>query len=401
MKWTEERYQRLLELKEQGFTHREIIEIFKHEYDVELTLDTISSKLYNERKRRKNVRRDKQHKQKVTTNKKGITESSTVIAMQEGADKDEYYILKAHGFDPERFELLSVTNNFWQQNNTQDGLVNLYQSKIKVKPLPNNLINYDGIIKRLTKEIEPISKIHNISRGDEYLLVSLFDLHFGNSTIEDYQLSLDKTRYRISQGYKEILIIVGGDLLHNDNHRGTTSSGTVIDKVDMTKAWDMAFDYLLSIIETSLQYAPKVEVMYVPGNHDEMVGQTVIKALERYLANSHVTFDSEQEMFKARLLGKNFIGATHGDKATIKRYPMIYATSFATLWGADGVITRELFTGHLHKELWGDLDGLFFRQAPTRNRLDQYHKDNGFVTAQKRFQLVSYDEYEPTSVMYV
>ena len=106
-------------------------------------------------------------------------------------------------------------------------------------------------------------------------------------------------------------------------------------------------------------------------------------------------------MFKATQLGHNFIGATHGVKRNKKDYPMLFATQFSRLWGADGVYTRETYTGHLHHEHTIDMNGLVIRQMPTRNETDQWHKDNGFVGSHKRFQLVEYSEYETEMIRYV
>ena len=170
----------------------------------------------------------------------------------------------------------------------------------------------------------------------------------------------------------------------------------------MTQAWEDAFDLFDMVIDKSLDCAEKVNLMYIPGNHDEMTGQTVFKALEKVYRNEdRLSIDSRQKTFKASLLGHNFIGAAHGDKSKKAKYPMIYATSFSDLWGMDGVKTREAFVGHLHHDLVGDLDGLYIRQAPTRSKTDQYHEDNGFAGAHKRIILVEYDEYEPKTLYYI
>lgn len=392
-------FSRAKELKSENYTNQGITDILNEEFETSLTVMAIQKKFYNENKRKSGG--SLRPSMNTIVNKNGTMTSTTVIAMKKEQTKDVDFVLRAHGFKPEEWKLKQVTDNFWQQNNTVEGLVDLYQTKIVVEPLLDQDLKLGEAIDRLRNEIQPIKPIELEKKGDGYLVVPLFDLHFGQSSIADYQETLSKVLSQLAIGYKKVVIIAGGDILHNDTHQGTTSSGTVIDKVDMTKAWDMAFDYLFTLITTSLQNSVETEVLYVPGNHDEITGQTVIKALERVFNDNRVSFDSNQEVFKATLLGHNFIGATHGHKSTVKKYPMIYATGFSYLWGAENVITRELFTGHLHHELWGDLNGLFFRQAPTRKKLDQYHKDNGFSSAHSRFQLVEYSEYEPTAVYYV
>lgn len=333
----------------------------------------------------------------------GSVKSDKLIQLSLEQAKDEQYILEAHGFDPCEWEVTSARSSQWNHQNKEHGTSTMYASKVTVKPKANKEADYNDIAERLTSKIQPRQpKPYTLNTSEKYLTIPLYDLHFGNNTLEDYDESLGKILNIIDTEYKEILIIAGGDQLHNDNHRGTTSSGTVIDKVDMTQAWEDAFDFLDIIIDKALDSAETVSVMYVPGNHDEMTGQTLFKALEKvYRDEERLTIDSRQKMFKATLLGHNFIGASHGDKANKNKFPMLFATSFSQLWGKESVITREVFVGHLHHELVIDKDGLLIRQVPTRNKADQWHEDNGFNSAHKRFSVVAYDEYEPVAVYYV
>lgn len=308
-------------------------------------------------------------------------------------------LLIAHSYNPSEFELVNSTSNFWDMADKELGIKTLYQSKVTVKPL-HHTVDWNIISDRLSEKIKPraVQSVPFID-SDRYLVINLFDLHFGNMTLTDYEQSLNKINHILKNTYKEVLIISGGDLLNENDYRGQTAKGTNIGKTNMEQAWEDAFDMLDMTIHKSIDHAERVKLMYVPGNHDEYSGSTVLKAIRRiYERQPNVYIDCEQQTFKATLLGHNFIGATHGDKANKKRYPQIFATMFSQLWGAEGVYTREMFSGHLHNELVID-DGLLMRQMPTRNHLDDYHKQNGFVTAHRRLQLVEYSEYE-TEVIY-
>ena len=342
------------------------------------------------------------YKEEIEIMPNGQVKSDKLIEMSLEQSKDQQYLLEAHGFDVTEFELTGAKSSQWTHSNKEFGSSVSYASKISVKPVKGDKIDWNEIANNLKKKITPRQPIAIEKSAIGYLVVPLFDLHFGNNSFADYQESLNKICATIAKGYKKVLIIVGGDLLHNDNHKGMTSSGTVIDKVDMSKAWEDSFDYIDAVIAQPAKYSTSVEVVYVPGNHDEMTGQTVIKALSRmYRENKRITIDSEHKMFKATLLGHNFIGAAHGDKSQRKKYPMIFATNYSQMWGKEGVSTRETFTGHLHFEQTLDMDGLLIRQAPTRNKADQWHTDNGFNSSHKRFMLVAYTEHEPEAVYYL
>jgi hypothetical protein len=316
--------------------------------------------------------------------------------------KTEQDFMELHGYDSNEFTFVNGESNVWTVTNAEGETFYNVQSKIKVK-LIDKEVNWEEIGNKLAERVAPKSpkQATRIVHDDNYFVKNVFDPHFGNSGLEDYDESLGKDFRNFRKGYKKILIIAGGDLLHNDNNNGTTTKGTLIEKVDMNQAWEDAFDYFDMLLEEASVNAEKVELIYVPGNHDDFSGWTVIKALKRlYERYDNVTIDDSQQVFKATLLGHNFIGMTHGDKSNKNKLPMIFATYFAKYWGADGVYTREAYIGHLHKEETVDKDGLLIRQQPTRNKPDQWHIDNGFKSSHKRFLSVEYDEYEPVGFYY-
>lgn len=304
-------------------------------------------------------------------------------------------------------EMLGYKQGVWELTNfnlTKYGKEDspMYAAKVMLKPDKIG-IDWEELGSRLANRVEPKlpSELIHIN-NNEYLVIALFDLHFGNNTIDDYDESLGKIFRQLENEYQKVLILSGGDILHVDNYQSTTASGTQLDTTDMNQAWDDAFDFFDLIIDKSLDHAEGVEVMYVPGNHDESAGQTLFKALNKlYRKEDRLVIDDRQEMYKATLLGHNFIGATHGVKRNKKDYPMLFATQFSSLWGTDGVNTREVYTGHLHHEHTVDMNGLMIRQMPTRNKDDKWHKDNGFVGSHKRFQIVEYSEYETEMIRYV
>ena len=312
-------------------------------------------------------------------------------------------LLELHAFDPKKFKIRTVTSNEWSVTTGEGEQWFNFQSKIVAEPKAVEDINWDELGARLADRVIPKQPKAPVNVDEErYLVIPLFDLHFGANSIEDYDDSLAKIYKQLETEYKRVLIISGGDILDADNHQSTTASGTQLDTIDLNQAWDDAFDFFDLIIDKALDCAEEVELMYVPGNHDYSSGQTLFKPLNRLYRNEdRVTINDEQESFKATLLGSNFIGATHGIKRNKKDYPMIYATQFSQMWGADGVHTREVYTGHLHFEHTVDMNGLVIRQMPTRNEENQWSRDNGFMGSHKRFMLIEYSEYETEMIRYV
>ena len=307
---------------------------------------------------------------------------------------------------PERvMEMLGYKQGVWELTNfnlTKYGKEDspMYAAKVMLKPDKIG-IDWEALGDKLADRLTPKQpKTPQNAHRERYLVIPLYDLHFNGTN--EYDETLGKIFEQLEYEYKKVLIISGGDILHTDNYQSTTASGTQLETTDMNQAWEDAFDFFDLIMDKSLDCAEEIEVIYVPGNHDTTVGQTLFKALTKlYQREDRITIDDAQEMFKATLLGHNFIGATHGVKRNKKDYPVLFATQFSQLWGVEGVRTRETFVGHLHHEWTVDMNGLVIRQMPTRNETDQWHKDNGFVGSHKRFMLVEYSEYETEMIRYV
>ena len=217
----------------------------------------------------------------------GKIRSERLLVVSDEQAKDPQYLLEAFGFDHTEWKLVKAKIGEWNQHNKQDGTLVLRSCSLIVEPLEVKEIDYEEIGRRIADKAKARKAKHiPVIGSDQYLVIPIFDMHFGNNTLEDYDESLGKILSIIDTEYKEILIISGGDQIHNDNHRGTTARGTVIDKVDMTQAWEDAFDFLDIIIDKALDCAECVNVMYVPGNHDEFAGQTLFKACLLYTSDA-------------------------------------------------------------------------------------------------------------------
>ena len=137
------------------------------------------------------------------------------------------------------------------------------------------------------KDNTPIAQVQPkvSAEADGMLEIPLFDMHFGIADIEYYRDTLAEILAIVaSKRWDRIVIPVGQDLFHNDSiTKGVTTKGTLIEKVDLKKAVYDAKTFYFNLIDTALQYANEVSVMYSPGNHDKTVGWLFVQILkERY-----------------------------------------------------------------------------------------------------------------------
>src|SRR5699024_2517097 len=148
--------------------------------------------------------------------------------------------------------------------------------------------------------------------SETYLNITTSDMHFGIASYDDYKESQSKIVNHIVKGHKEILLLIGNDLLHHNDHRNRTASGREIQQVDIIQAWEDAKRFYYPVIEYALTNSKKVSVIYVKGNHSESLEWAFIQMLkERF---PQVQFDDEFKERKAHMLGKNLIFTNHGDK---------------------------------------------------------------------------------------
>lgn len=345
--------------------------------------------------------------------KDGLQRSDKLVQMNEQQRKDPDFLLEAHGYDPNKWELTNSKSSMWNQHNKKHGTVILYSSKITVKPKESG-VDWNGLVETIKKLSPTVPKIDfkgAIPSAYKSLNIALFDMHFGINTYEDYKPTLKKILNILDKNtYVEVLIPIGQDLLHCDNFRGQTANGTPIDKIDLEKAWEDAHNFYRQIIDKSLEKSTKVKVVYSKGNHDESSSWSFVKMIEsEYLKGenaNNISFDTRFKERKAYLLGNVFVGITHGDKAR-KNTAAIFSTEFPQYWSQ--AKTREVYLGHLHRkratkketELINDSDGLIVRELGTGNKIDQYHEDNGYTMAHREFEIFEYDKDKKTHIYYV
>ncbi|MFE8704126.1 hypothetical protein ACFYKX_26520 [Cytobacillus sp. FJAT-54145] len=394
-KWTDEEYKRLLELKEQGFTYQQIADMLSVQFNQEFTFDGVRNRL--RRAPLEQAATLPNYKEEYKIEADGSHKSDKLLRMSAEQLKDVNYLLEAHGFSKDSWELISARNNIWNTNDKINGVQTLYSSKITVRPKKNGN-DLEKIVETIKQTQSIIIKTEPFNVIDKRMLeVPLFDTHFPISNYEYYKPTQTKIIDKLlSRCWEEVLFVIGQDMLHNDNFRGQTANGTQIESVDMVKAWNDARTFFEPMIETGIKQSKSVKVVYSKGNHDESMSWAFVQLLkERY---PQIEVDDRMIERKAHTFGKNFIGITHGDKAR-KNLHNIFPVEFPNEWSK--AKNREIHIGHLHVEDAKDVFGMVIRTLATRNKTDKWHKDNGFIGAHKRFMLFEYSEDELESIHYV
>lgn len=396
----EQRADELVELMAKGYTNRQIAEHYG------CTLKTVKNQLGILRKKKLIGYRDTppkpdNYKESLDINKDGSYISDKPLWMTLDQVKDPEYLMKAHGFEPSAWELVSARNNIWNTSDKIHGIQTLYASKITVKPKVNHW-TLDDLVSAIKSSVDPVHIETTVTPIDDrrMLEIALYDAHFGNATYEDYKETQHKIHDLLnSKRWDETLFVIGSDLFHADNFKSTTVSGTQLETVDIPNAWNDCSLFYDALIVTALQQSNTVKIVYIPGNHDQSLGWCFAQYLK--VKYSQAVVDDRVKERKVVTYHSNFLGLAHGDKAR-KDLIRIFPAEFPIEWSQ--TTSRQVHIGHLHREeevRGKDEFGLTIRTLSTRNPTDAWHDANGYVTAHRHFMLFEYDTATLRHIHYV
>ncbi len=388
-------------LKDQEFSYPTIAKKLNKEFNISVSASSVNHALldyrrgkyhFNDEKKSK----DRELKNKIRINEDGSEESTILIKMTEAQTKSKEFVLKAHGFNPSEWSIVNVVNNLWQQHSIQDGTVDLYQSKIIVKPKTG--LSLEEQLAFLTENVKPLQLPdvkQSLSTGN--LVIPLADMHWGIMTFNDYLPILKRLIEIIKQGYNRIVIEQLGDYYHSDQiNSSQTVKATHLNEVDMPKAIHDGEKFMFTLIEMAYQYCNHLSVKYVGGNHSYDL-EYMFEELLR-LKYPQVDVDINNGYRDAYLLDQVGIIISHGDKA-LNKIPMLFASEFSDVWAKANY--RESHNGHYHFSKDIDSNGVVNRQIPVFKKGDSYEYENGLTMSAKRMEAFEYYPDGPKAVYYI
>lgn len=228
------------------------------------------------------------------------------------------------------------------------------------------------------------------------------DLHFGKMTWreesgQDYDIKLaaqvvNQALNRLL-GYSKIfkvqriLLPLGNDFFNVDNKFDTTTGGTA--QQEDTR-WEKTFRegrrLAVSMVEMCLAVAP-VDVIIVPGNHDEQRAFYLGDALECWFhLSKQVSVDNRALKRKYYPYGQNLIGFTHGAHEPVDKLPSIMPIEQPGLWSKAKYREWHIGDKHHAKRLRFEVEeknGVVIRYMRSLSATDTWHFDHGFVGSQR------------------
>ena len=253
----------------------------------------------------------------------------------------------------------------------------------------------DSILKEISKKAPIISNFkHEPIKNGHCLVVSPADIHIGKlatafETGKDYnsQIAVKRVKDGINEllnksygfGVDKIILIIGNDILHTDNPKRQTTSGTPQD-TDGGMWYDnflIAKQLYCDVILELLAVAP-VEVIYNPSNHDYVNGFFLAQIIEAYFKNTdNISFKVDISHRKYTIYGNSLIGSTHGDGAKQTDLGMLMSIEAKEHWVHCDF--RYFYTAHLHHKTAKDFINVTVETLRSPSTADSWHSKQGYV----------------------
>jgi len=179
----------------------------------------------------------------------------------------------------------------------------------------------------------------------------------------------------------KVLFVIGNDVLHIDNPKRTTTSGTPQDTDGMWHSnFLIAKQLYIDIIEKLICVAD-VHVVFNPSNHDYTNGFFLAQVIETHFKNcKNVTFDCSISHRKYFVYGQNLIGTTHGDGAKTNELPLLMANESKD-WS--NCKHRYIYIHHYHHKIAKDYTSVCVEALRSPSGTDSWHHRNGYEHAPK------------------
>ena len=315
------------------------------------------------------------------------------IAFSEPKSPEE--IIRILKIDESKWKLSS----YWNKQHKDYWLISAMVTQVKKEPKDF----LEETLKHFQPKYTPVKEVHvnNKFTNPTVAILSVQDLHFGkegnNTVTKDFQEAVSNLVYRAYQSHRleKIIYVFGGDLLNMDTFLGQTTKGTPVDNdLRAQDAYNEAFDALHWSVLFLKQFCEKLEVVYLPGNHDRLSSYHLAHGLSKCFQDPDIIFDVTYAERKVKTYGHNFFGFEHGD-VTKKWTPLVYATEFPLDWGSTQY--RTCYTGHFHSKKTteyvtdNEIHGFAIKHLPSLSKSDYWHYHNKFTGSKRQAVMEIHD----------
>lgn len=294
-------------------------------------------------------------------------------------------LIKACNIDTQQWEVLSWECNKWEvgAKNAQNKIevTPLFQVKAKLaRPKAATVFQSEFLHFLSTYQPEVVLRIGMdvaYPRENALLVLPKQDAHFDrvdtkrrDSMADRFQQVEAETLSIVNEAkalhhLKKITYIVGSDQF-NSEWTGMTTGGTPQSNVvDYKTAFRLICNHEIALIENLRVHADHVEVLFVPGNHDEYAGWHLAQWLACHYRNVPgvtVTEGDDNDTYRFERFSNAAIMYDHGATCDGKELAQLFPMEFRKEWSQCDHF--YIFTGDKHNERSQDVKGIKYFRVP-------------------------------------
>lgn len=309
-------------------------------------------------------------------------------------DKGEAELLEFVGLNPDEFAI-KQSGSYFNQYADKTSLRIAFDRREK----PFDIDLYLDKVNSYEFTKNPSENVLS-TNNNMYAVLPLYDMHFGFADSSEYFEKIERVVEELqARRVKELLIILGGDYLHSETAEGVTSSGTSIDSIDLMQAVTDATNFIAEITFRAMEWADKVKVIAIDGNHDRTSSQIMYHTWNAM--GISVEYTGEFASYK---LGNVPIVMYHGGGVKKNRLKDTDYLKFIKAEMPD-VLMQSLqtgndihwFQGHYHTTT-EKTDSLYIHQVPAITKTSGWEKSNGFVGSLNGMKIYYFDENKQRGV---
>lgn len=304
------------------------------------------------------------------------TAQKTVVSPNEIRTLDE--LIAVCQIDTSIWNIDRYVQNFWGNHDSPKWQVKAFLSRKKDS---FKIDIREEFLDNLKKTVETPLSIPGcewgtslIARTYGCLVIPKQDAHFnkfdidGKNQIEDRFNVFEKTlnlhleKSALGVDLEKIIYIVGSDEANSEWTQMTTKGTPQQNILSYQEAFEKIAEMEVRIIKKLISFSAEVEVVYLPGNHDEYFGWHLIHFLKNVIQHPQLKIDDSPKNTKIIQYGKNLMMFNHGDvikpKDLVGKFPILGKDQWSSC------DNYYVFTGDKHHELSRDYNGIKFYQVP-------------------------------------
>lgn len=302
----------------------------------------------------------------------------------------EELIIKCN-IDVTKWDIIKYVQNYWGNASTPHWQVKAWLGKKSTEQVLQDAF-VDFLSTYTPKSIDISAPLYELDKPFGCLLINKQDAHYNrqdgvgsdNDIDKRFKNIFDKTEViikqaKLSNNLEKILYILGSDAF-NSEHTGLTTGGTPQENIlKFHEAFEKICNHEVEVIQMMLTLGTNIEIVFMPGNHDEYVGWHMISWLKVYFRNEErLVFDISPEYRKYVSYGESAMMFNHGDKIKPERLAAMFPIEYREAWSFHK--NFYIFTGDKHTEMSHDYNGIeFYRISAFSTVSSKWEDKNGFT----------------------